>query len=263
MNINLETTLEQLGLTDNQIKIYLALLQTGESTIQEVMAKTKIKRTTIYKSLDNLVARGLVTFQDQGWHRKYFAENPKKAILSIREEKRKVDEKEKKFFEIMPELVSIYNSMPAKPKIRFYEGIDGLKQATEETLLMPKGSEIVAFTGASFIYKTYDEFWIKDYLARRVKGKIFERCIAENSPESKKHKSNDKEEFRETRLIPKDKFLFKNEINIYGNKVSIVSFREQMGIIIESQDVADTWRAIFELAWLGAEKYDKKKSAIR
>jgi len=51
---------------------------------------------------------------------------------------------------------------------------------------------------------------------------------------------------------------FSNEINIFANKVMIASFKDQIGVIIESADVAKTQRAVFELAWLGAEKYNQK-----
>ena len=37
----------------------------------------------------------------------------------------------------------------------------------------------------------------------------------------------------------------------------IASYRDQMGVIIESKEIADTQRAIFELAWLGAEKENR------
>ena len=79
--MDIKTSLEQLGLKDRQIEIYLALLQMGEATIQEIAAKTKIKRTTVYSVLDNLVSKGLVTFIDKDWHRAYFAENPKKVLV--------------------------------------------------------------------------------------------------------------------------------------------------------------------------------------
>ncbi len=62
----------------------------------------------------------------------------------------------------------------------------------------------------------------------------------------------DKEELRQCRLIDIEKFPFKNQINIFGNKIMIASYRDQMGVIIESKEIADTQRAIFELAWLGA-----------
>lgn len=256
--MDLETSLGQLGLHPKQIKVYLVLLQMGEATIQEITSKSKVKRTSVYKALDNLVLRGLVTFVDKGWHRQYYAENPRKALIEVKDEQREIVKKEKRLLELMPELVARYNSIPAKPKTRYFEGVEGLKQVYEEIFYLPAGSEILSITSAGMLYYAFDEAWIKEYLVRRVAGKISCRSIAEDSPESKKHQVNDKAEHRITRLVPKEKFPFKNEITIFGNKVAIVSPRDQMGIVVESVDVADTQRAWFELAWEAAEKYKSK-----
>lgn len=155
---------------------------------------------------------------------------------------------------ILPELISIENSNETKPKIRFYEGIDGIKQVYAETLNIAQGEEILSIATAVEIY-AYLENWVPKLVAKRVKKGIKMRAIVEDSELAHKHKANDKAELRATRLVPSDKFPFKNEINIFGNKVMIASYRDQMGIIIESKDVADTQRAFFELAWEGAEKY--------
>lgn len=256
--MSLQSSLEQFGLHENQIKVYLILLQLGEATIQEITMKSKVKRTTVYKALDNLVMRGLVTCQDNEWHRKYCAENPKKALLAVKEEQLEVVKKENRLLELMPELTSLYNSIPAKPKIRFYEGIDGLKLIYEETLLLQPNSEILTITPADIIHAVFDEMWVEDYLLRRVKGEIRVRSIAEDSAAALKHHENDAKELRESILVLKEKFRFKNEIYIFDNKVAIISPREQMGIIIESIDVSDTQRAFFELAWMGANSISSR-----
>jgi hypothetical protein len=61
---------------------------------------------------------------------------------------------------------------------------------------------------------------------------------------------------REIRLVPANEFDFTNEINIYDHKVAICSFDsglpgdgDMFGIIIESKEVAETQRQIFEMAW--------------
>ena len=84
------------------------------------------------------------------------------------------------------------------------------------------------------------------------------RAIVEDSELGRKHKEQDKEELRKTRLVPKEKFPFKNEINIYGDKVMIASYADLMAVVLESKDVAQTQRAFFELAWEGAAAYGSK-----
>ena len=71
----------------------------------------------------------------------------------------------------------------------------------------------------------------------------------------KEHVKANKEELRESILLPEKEFPISNEINIYQNKVAILSFGdEKIGIIIESQQIADTQRAIFNLLWKSLKK---------
>jgi len=255
--MDIKSSLEQIGLRRRQIDLYLTLLQMGEATVQEIARKTKIKRTTVYSILDGLIAKGLAVFIDKGQHRFYYAENPKKVLIYFKDQKQNLENSEKKFTEILPELASLYNISATKPKIRFYEGVEGLKQVFEETLLLKSGEEILAIATAALIHEVLGDEWVKNYLARRVAGKIHQRAIVEDSPWGREHQKNDRKENRLTRLVPKEKFPFSNEINIFGNKVMIASFKDQIGVIIESADVARTQRAIFELAWLGVAQFDK------
>lgn len=254
--MDIKTTLEQLHFNENQIVTYLALLQLGQVTIQEISRKTKIKRTTAYSILDGLVNKGMAIYTEKGGHRFYFAENPKKVLSVLKDDELALKSRQNRFNEILPELMSIYNIKATKPKIRFYEGVEGIKQIFEETLLLKHNQEMLAYSSATMIHNYLSDEWVKNYLARRVEGKIYQRAIAEDSPTGHKHQKNDKNENRQTRLIPKTKFPFSNEINIFGSKVAIISYKDLMGVIIESADVANTQKAIFELAWLGAKNFD-------
>ena len=256
--MDIKTALLEIGLHENQIKIYLALLQMGEGAIHDIAVNAAIKRTTAYSILDVLKSKGLVTYIEKAGHRTYYAENPRKVLFYFKDQEQNLKSQMKKFEGIIPELSSIYNTSATKPKIRFYEGVDGLKQVFEETLTLKPNEEILAFATATLIHEVLGDEWAVNYLTRRAKGKINQKAIIEDSAWGRIHQKNDKAENRITRLVPKEKFPFSNEINIFGNKVMIASFKDQIGVIIESTDVARTWKAIFELAWLGAEKYSTK-----
>lgn len=252
-----KTALLEIGLHENQIKVYLALLQMGEGNIHDIAVNAAIKRTTAYSILDVLKTKGLVTYLEKSGHRTYYAENPKKVLLYFKNREQDLKTQAKKFEGLIPELSSIYNVSATKPKIKFYEGVEGLKQVFEETLTLKPNEEILAIATATLIHKVLGDEWAADYLSRRAKGKIKQKAIIEDSPSGRVHQKNDKAESRISRLVPSDKFPFSNEIDIFGNKVMIASFKDQMGVIIESADVAQTWKAIFDLAWEAAEKYQK------
>jgi len=254
MNIN--NKLENFGLQPKEITIYLNLLQMGSGSIQEISFKCNIKRTTVYSVLDSLIQKGLVSFTKSRGHREYFAEDPAKIPQIIEELSRQLQMKQKNIIDALPELSSIYNIKGTKPKIRFYEGIDGIKTLFEETLQLKSGEETLAYSSAESIHEYLQEY-VPSYLKRRIKKGITQRAIAEDSPEAREHQKNDQKELRQTILVNKDKFPFSNEINIFRNKVSIASYRDLLGVIIESSEIAKTQKAIFELAWIGAKLIEK------
>jgi sugar-specific transcriptional regulator TrmB len=250
--MSLQLAIEKLGLNPKQASVYFSLLQLGSGSVIEISKITTEKRTTIYSILDILIQKGFVSLIKKGAHRKYFAEDPKKILYLYDEEIVKINEKKRSVLDILPELSSIYNVSSIKPKVKFYEGIEGLKLVFNETLNLKRGDEILAYSSAESIHKYFGDEYVKNYLANRVSKGITQRAIVEYSPEALGHKTNDAKESRRTFLVDKEKFPFSNEINIFENKILILSYKDFLGVLIESSEIAKTQRAIFELAWLGA-----------
>ena len=96
------------------------------------------------------------------------------------------------------------------------------------------------------------------YYERRAGKNISNRAIIPDTPVGKIRASKDMEEKRETVLIPHNTYNFSPEINIYNNKVMIASWREKFGIIIESAEISDAMKKIYELSWIGAKEESKK-----
>jgi hypothetical protein len=90
-----------------------------------------------------------------------------------------------------------------------------------------------------------------------VQRKIWLRGIFCSDDTGLTFKKRGVSELREVHLVPKDKFPFKNEINIYDDKVAIISHQDEIGVIIQNQNIADTQRAIFNLAFEYAKILEK------
>lgn len=139
------------------------------------------------------------------------------------------------------------------PRVRYYEGLEGIKRIYMDTLTSK--TEILNYAdsrGVRHFWPTYDE----DYVKERVRKKIYLRGIAPDDEYGKAVASANKASYREILLVPRDEIIFANEINIYDDKVSIISFGkdELIGMIIESKEIANTQRAIFKMAWAFAKK---------
>jgi sugar-specific transcriptional regulator TrmB len=252
-----DIALEQFGLNKKEIKIYTALLQMGAASIQEIVRKTKIKRTTTYSVLENLIQKNLVLLNQKGNKREYVVEDPQK-IVSILESKQKdLQDRKSQLLDLLPQIKSLYNVHAKKPKVRFYEGRDDIQQVFEELLQIPRGSEVVGYTSAEEITKSWVSDFAQYFRNQRVKNGIIDRTIAEDAPFTRGLQKNDKAELRNMVLISPSKFPLSGQINIFENKVLICSWVDEIVLVIESGPVADDQRSLFELAWAGAQKLGK------
>lgn len=249
----LEKTLIQFGLEGKRAAVYLSLLQVGRAPVQQVARAAGVKRTTAYSILKLLEEEGLVTRAVVGKKQFFVAEDPSKM-------KSLLTAKEKALDTVLPELRSLYNLLPAKPRVRFYEGIEGIKAIFEDTLVT-RPKEILAYSSLDDLLNILGDY-IKTYAARKAELGIPLRGIVMDTPVARRYipshyRGVKPEAIPNVRFVPAEKFIFKNEINIYGNKLAIMSLKQEelVGVIIESQVIADTQRAIFELAWEAAEKY--------
>ena len=59
---------------------------------------------------------------------------------------------------------------------------------------------------------------------------------------------------RESRFVPKDRFPFSCEFVIFGDNVGIFALgKNPFGILIESKEIADSARSMFNLMWKSTE----------
>ena len=251
-----EKVLLDVGFSEKEIAVYVALLSLGKGIVTKISRTASISRTTTYDILDNLSQKGLVRISGKEPKQEYIAEPPEKLEKFIIEEIEKKNNNLSKIKDIIPELRSVYTE-GERPKIKFYEGLDGLAEVYDDTLTAKE--TIVAYACYEDMEPLLPKYF-ESYYKRRVKNKIFARGIVPETPMAIEHKKRDLEEMRELSLVPKDKYNFTPDIEIYDNKVMIASWKEKLGVIIESHEIADAMKKIFELAWLGAKQFKKEKN---
>lgn len=238
--MRLKDVLLDIGLTDNEAQVYLATLELGDSPASDIALRAKVNRVTCYDTLKKLHQRGFISATTKNKIKYFSATDPDAIRMEIRQ-------KYMNLKSALPDFRRLHGKTN-HPHIRYYEGLEGIKKVYSDTLSAQ--TEILNYADSKSIRKfwpTYD----KDYVPERVKRKIYLRGIAPIDKYGKAVAAENKTSFREIRLVPASQYSFANEINIYDNKVSIISFGkdELVGMIIESPEIADTQRAIFLMAW--------------
>jgi len=238
----LKKDLQKLGLNQKEAIVYLALLELGEGLLEDIVKKSRVKRTTLYDIVNSLKEKGLVGTGRRKKRVVYFAQEPQ--ILA-----RKIDEQKRIAESVMPELLSLANTIEKKPKVRYYEGQEGIKEVYVDTLKY-KDQEMLAWVSGEAV-KLFDRKFLHEYyLPERVKRKIWMRAIAPDVKTMQDFKNLDNKFIRKTKLVSADKFPFDVEINLYGEKnIAVMSFKEKFGMVIESKSFYTTLKSVFELQW--------------
>jgi len=148
----------------------------------------------------------------------------------------------------IPQLLAIANFIDKKPKVTFYEGVEGIKDIFRDTLNYPN-KEMLAWvpkTAFDILGKEFTGY----YMQERIKKAQMARVIAPNNQTMQAYRDDDEKSLRKTRLIDEERYPLAIEINLYGDKkTGIMSFEERMGLIIESPKIFVTLKSIFEMHW--------------
>lgn len=231
--------LKNLGLTEKEANIYLANLELGSSPVSDIAKQSHVNRVTTYDILEKLIKKGYIN---------YFTKNKIKYFTAVKPDTiyKITHQRTNDLKNVLPELKRLHGETP-HPTIRYFEGLNGIKAIYEDTLR--SRTEILNYANSEEIR----EFWPdydKEYVEKRAKKKIHLRGIAPLDEAGLKVQKENRKYYRNIKLIPRNKYNFSNEINIYDNKISIISFNEGLiGMIIKSAEIAETQRVIFKMVW--------------
>lgn len=236
-------TLEKLGLTEKEAKVYLANLELGPAKIQDIAKKSKIKRTTVYVIIDSLMQKGLISFYQSRKTKKFVAEEPYKLSLLLKE-------KQDTLKQTMPQFEAlIKKGKVERPEVRFYQGKDGCLTILEETLEKANG-EILYLGSIDDIYKIITkDYDYAHYIPARLAKKIKFKALLFQDEEALKLKTTEKRHLREIKFLPKG-YFFPSSMFIFQDKIALISSeKELVGIVIKSPDLAKMEEQKFELLW--------------
>lgn len=253
----MKTIFQKLGFTKKEAKVYLAALELGSSSVQNIGKKAEVNRVTTYVILNTLAKKGLITSFEKGKKRYFSAENPEQLLKILNKEEIEIKEKKEQLKEVFPEIQAIYNFHDGKPKVRFFEGLGGLKAMQQDAIReSTKGQEIYAITPLDKYLTLFPkQETVKDRLKRKIKLNVIYTSSKGKISNEENKKSN-----RNARYVPLKKFGFESSFDIFPQGfVRIYNFTPSFtGVIIQDKQIAKTMKAFFDLAWESAEKYNKK-----
>ena len=257
----LRTILRTFNLPEKEIKIFKKVVELGAQPASHIARVTELPRNTVRSILDNLVKRGLMVKTNRANTQHYAIEKKDNIVRALKHEKLRITEKIDNQIELIENFgdeLNARHTSKSRPKFTFYEGEAGLEKVYEDTLTAK--DDIVSWASFEGMHGALPKYF-DTYYARRAKKKIHITSIHPDSEFARKRQKNDAKEMRTSALVPSDEYEWVPEIQVYNNKINIASWKEKLGIIIESQEIADAMRAIFKMAWGSASTMDKKKKS--
>lgn len=253
----LEKQLEKFGLSEKESQVYLASLELDAAGVSEIAKRAGLNRSTTYVILESLKKKGLVGVAGEKEHSTlvFTATSPERLQQLAEESVKKFTELVGIAQNIMPELKSMHKGTKKKPRVRYFEGQEGLISAYEDTLTSTE--TIRAYASIENMHATLRDYFPEYYHRRAGKG-IRIRSIHPDTKEARERVQHDKEEFRDSALVPKDTYAFSPEINIYDNKIVFISLVEKFALIMESDELANALKKVFELSWKEAKRLNKE-----
>lgn len=237
--MNPQEVLKQLGLEDKEIAVYMGLLELGEASVLAISKKTGVKRPTSYLILSALEARGLVSRVMKRNKTLFAAQHPKKILTEAELRLKQIQDS-------IPQFEAMMRRADDKPRVMIYEGKEALDRAYDEMFLL-KG-EMLFMSNMDIVQDIFPRSLAKLDYATSSEFRL--REVLDDSDTSRKYAERVRGPYRQIRFMPKGFSPFATDIGIFGNNTVITSGKkEYFSVRIESAEIANSFRTMFEAMW--------------
>lgn len=254
-----ERELVRLGLSQKEAQVYLASLELGPAPMQDISKQASVNRATTYLMVETLTERGLMSSIERGAKKLFTAEPPERLKQLVHQEEDRVRGARESLEKILPELSVLLQSAPERPRVRFYEGLEGLEAMRADFFTSSKKQELLLISAADDYHRVVGLARRLPHAKRIERTRGLERCIfTSEKPAEELKKTIPAVDQIERYRIPDDKYPLAGEIAVYGSKIAMLSYRGKvMGVLVESEYLAQTTTSLFNLAWETAKKFEK------
>jgi sugar-specific transcriptional regulator TrmB len=241
--------LQNIGLTDGEIRVYLALIKLGPSTSGPIIDKSKVSGSKIYNILERLMQKGIVSYIIKDKTKYYQAEDPIKIKEYTDKREKEFQEQKQEIEKLIPDLQLQKQSEISKSEAQIYKGFKGVQTVVEHIYSkLKKGDMFYSMGIPSFQKDKYHSYWKKDHL-KRVKAGIHCKMLFNTATSKEILKNRNKYKYAEARYMPipiETAFW----VLVYKNvAVLILQSDEGMAIEITNQQIAESFKQYFEAFW--------------
>jgi len=241
--------LKKAGLTEGEIKVYFTLLEIGLSSIGPILDKSRVTKSIIYRILERLIEKGLVSHIIKEKTKYFQAAQPDKLLDYVDEIKIDLDQNKEKIAALIPQLL-LRQKSSKKSEATIYEGFRGIMSVHDKRFeKLKEGDEYFFFGLPAKQPEYYHSYWQKDHKKREKLG-IKCRMLYNKKVDSSVLKNRNSFKLCDARRMPIDVntpawVLGYRDVTVIGLPLIDNAFAFE----IINQEVADSFRNYFEWFW--------------
>lgn len=245
--------LQDIGLTEGETKVYLALIKLGETKTGALAKESSVSSSKVYKILDRLIKKGLVGSITKGKVKYFNSMNPNSILGYLGEKQKEIDEKTKLIKQLIPSLELERNKAKDKPQATLFEGMKAIQNFYRNILNDLKAGEEYYVIGAHYPPNRPDvRAFFYAYHSDRINKKIKVNMLANHETKGNLEKTTQMN--ADIRYLPQY-FISNMTIIFYKNKAFLFFFTENpIGFLLESQEIAKSLKSYFNALWKLAKK---------
>jgi len=247
--------LREIGLTEGEIKVYLALLELGSSTKGPIAKKAKVSESKVYEIIDRLKNKGLVTSVLKKKNSKeiqnYKASNPILLKDFLNKKREEIEKEEKLLDSILPSLQAKLQVKESEYSAVIYEGFKGIQANNREVLeIISKEDEWIGMGVRSSKAEKYNSFWVNWLKQRAEKGGPARILFVDYGTDYYKKISKIK-----NTKVGYLKGIAPSAVTMTKNRVMILTYGDTPSCLaITNKEVYDSFKSFFESLWKMAKK---------
>ncbi len=248
----LRQVLEQIGLTEKEAKIYLALLEMGAQGATTIAQKTQINRTTCYLILENLKEKGLISTHTEANVQFFEAQEPSSLLTYINKRQNELVTQQNIIQSNLPYLEAIKKSITGSTTTKYFKGKEGIINLYKETL-STNDKIIYSFLDITKIpqelLNIIDQTYVNERIEKQIHAKII-NISTKNAGTGSKSIYSDSESLREFKNIFTNQEITV-EIQAIGDKTILTNFAPDnlFGVLIKNKELATTIKTLHKIMW--------------
>ena len=174
--------LRGIGLPDKASLVYACLIEMGIGFPSKIAERTKLNRSTVYHTLHELAIRGLVSRVERGKKICFQLEKPTQLVSFAKKQIGLAEERLDRAKTILPELEGLFALTPHKPRVRFFEGLQGILAVYEEHLQVSEPYEMLGYSNVEELMRVLPPKFVMEYTKKKEKQEITTRGIFPDTP---------------------------------------------------------------------------------